>query len=59
LYNNVVILETPNDGLKYLYMEGIFEDELNARNENLESSYREIAESGDVNTERHHPNLLA
>ncbi|ABN52676.1 MAG TPA: TIR domain-containing protein [Hungateiclostridium thermocellum] len=51
LYNNVVILETPNDGLKYLYMEGIFEDELNARNENLESSYREIAESGDVNTE--------
>ncbi|HQA57529.1 MAG TPA: trypsin-like peptidase domain-containing protein [Acetivibrio sp.] len=51
LYNNVVILETPYDGLKYLYMEGIFEDELNARNEDLESSYREIAESGDISTE--------
>lgn len=51
LYNNVVILETPNDGLKYLYMEGIFEEDLNERNENIESSYLEIAESGNVNTE--------
>jgi S1-C subfamily serine protease len=51
LYNNVVILETLNDGLRYLYMEGIFEDELNARNEDIESSYQEIAKSGDVDTE--------
>lgn len=51
LYNNVVILETPNNGLKYLYMEGISEDELNARNEDIESSYRKIAESGNINTE--------
>jgi S1-C subfamily serine protease len=32
-------------------MEGIFEDELNARNEDIESSYQEIAKSGDVDTE--------
>ena len=44
LYNNVVILETLNDGLRYLYMEGIFEDELNARNEDIDL-YQEIAKS--------------
>ena len=51
LHNNVVILETPNEGLKYLYMEGITDDALNARNEDLESSYLEMAESDNINTE--------
>ena len=50
LYSNTEILETPDGGLKYLYMEGIFEDELKKRNKNIESSYQKIAGIDDLDT---------